>query len=441
MCFGNKNTRSDEPPPRIVQRPSRDGQRDAKTSHYNSQSTHGQSSGDATGSYAPPSGPPPAQHHDNYAPPSGPPPSQQQSSYAPPSGPPPSQRQNVDYAPPSGPPPTQTSQHYAPPAGPPPTQRDEYGYAPPSGPPPARHQDDYAPPSGPPPKSNDWAQPPPGPPPSSQPQHPWEVAVPDTSLFPPPPAIFSGFDRSPSSNAPEEEAIAGEQWCEQYPLTKPMFLDQLGKAALGASNFRLMEPAGFNGKLNWLAPGRWEGYTAKNTPDRCIISYPPLYVVNEHDPIRFGKPKTIYYEVKLQKDSPNAFIGMGFTALPYPSFRMPGWHRGSLAVHGDDGHKYINDRWGGQDFTTEFRRGETYGIGMTLRAVGGSKPQVDIFFTRNGTFTAGWALHEETDAEQNLPVTGLEGLHDLSCAIGTYDAVKFEVIFDPSRWLHNPYQV
>ena len=392
MCFGSKNERSDEPAPRPVQTPSQDHPGDVKTSRYNPQYTPGRSSGEPS-----------------YAPPSGPPPSQQQAQYAPPAGPPPGQ--------------------YVPPPGPPPSHQQ---------------QGDYAPPPGPPPKFDDWVKPPPGPPPppsTSKSQHDWEIAVPDTSLFPPPPAIFSGFDRSPTSNATEEDAIAGEDWCEQYPLTRPMALDHPGMTALQAGNIRLMEPAGFNGKLNWLGPGHWEGHTAKNTPDRCIIGYPPLYVVNEHDPIRFGQPKTIYYEIKIRPDSPNVFIGLGFTALPYPSFRMPGWHRGSLAVHGDDGHKYINDRWGGKTFTDEFRRGDTYGIGMTLRAVGEAKPQVDIFFTRNGILVGGWALHEETDAEQDLPVTGLEGLHDLSCAIGTYDAVRFEVIFEASKWMYNPYQV
>jgi hypothetical protein len=258
--------------------------------------------------------------------------------------------------------------------------------------------------------------------------------VPDTSLFPPPPAIFSGFDRSPASNADEQQAIAGEEWCERYPLTAPMALNEPAKAALKAGNIRLIEPTGFNGKLNWLSPGHWEGSTAKNTPDRCIISYPPLYAVNEHSPLRLGHAKTIYYEVKLRSDSRNVCIGMGFTALPYPSFRMPGWHRGSLAVHGDDGHKYINDRWGGKTFTESFRKGDTYGIGMTLLPTGADKPQVNIFFTHNGTRVGEWDLHEETDAEQDLPVTGLEGLHDLSCAIGTYDGVSFEVIFDPAKW-------
>lgn len=420
MCFGSKNERSDEPAPRPVQRPpSQDHKADLGSNNpYNPQNSYSNGPGQSSGgpSYAPPQGPPPSQQQNQYQ-------------YAPPPGPPPTHQQQGEYAPPSGPPPFNQQQQgdYAPPSGPPPSHQDQAYYAPPSKPEAVGHGQ-YAPPLGPPPSQ-------------SKPKEAWEIAVPDTSLFPPPPAIFSGFERSPTSNATEEEANAGEAWCVQYPMVQPMTLDHPGHVALESGNIRLMEPPGFNGKLNWLSPGHWEGHTKKNTPDRCIIGYPPLYVVTQHDPLRFGKPKTVYYEVKLAHDSPNVFLGLGFTALPYPSFRMPGWHRGSLAIHGDDGHKYINDRWGGKDFTAEFRRGETYGIGMTFRAVGGPKPQVDIFFTRNGTMTGGWALHEETDAIEDLPVTGLEGLHDLSCAIGTYDAVKFEVIFEPSKWLHNPYQV
>ncbi|KAK5992696.1 Protein ssh4 [Cladobotryum mycophilum] len=394
MCFGSKKETNDDPPPRPAHHSS--GQSDVKTSNYSLQS-------------GAPSG------YQSYPPAAN----MGQSQYQPPTGPPPGQQQQNNYAPPSGPPPGQ-HQDYAPPPGPPPIHQ-QGDYAPPAGPPPPRQYGDYAPPPGPPPSSYDWA-----------------AAVPDTSLFPPPPAIFSGYDRSHANNATEQEAEAGEAWCEQYPLVRPMELDQAGKGALQFNNFRLMEPAGFDGRLNWLGPGHWEGHTSKHSQDRCIIGYPPLYSVTEHDPTVRGQPKTIYYEVKIRPNSRTTNIAIGFTALPYPSFRLPGWHRGSLGVHGDDGHRYINDRWGGKDFTTEFHKGETIGIGMTFTPTGTHKPRVDIFLTRNGVRTGGWDLHEETDAEQDLPVTGLEGFHDLSCAIGAFEGTDFEVVFDPAKWVHQP---
>ncbi|KAH7320005.1 hypothetical protein B0I35DRAFT_408733 [Stachybotrys elegans] len=430
MCFSSKDESNDDPAPRPHQQPpaqqrtSSDMKKSSAPPFAHSSSSNGGPSGGAKS--------------DDYAPPPGPPPPLG------PSGPPPPAGSYGEYAPPPGPPPGPGGHNeYAPPSGPPPPLGGYGDYAPPPGPPPgANGHNDYAPPPGPPPgpgAHGDYA-PPPGPPPSSKPMHDWEIAVPDTTLFPPPPAIFSGFDRSPATNAPEEEAIAGDEWCERFPLTPPITLDAGGKAALKTNNVRLMEPMGFNGKLAWVGSGRWEATTARNSPDRCIISYPPLYVVSEHDPARYGVHRTIYYEVKLRTDSPTVNLAMGFSALPYPSFRMPGWHRGSLAVHGDDGHKYINDKWGGKTFTQAFNRGDTYGIGMTLKPSGGQMPQVDIFFTRNGVLVDGWDLHEETDADQDLPVTGLEGFHDLCCSIGTFDGLSFEVIFEPSQWMYKGVQ-
>lgn len=37
-------------------------------------------------------------------------------------------------------------------------------------------------------------------------------------------------------------------------------------------------------------------------------------------------------------------------------------------MHGDDGRRFVNDTWGGKDFTIEFVEGETLGIGMEFSA-------------------------------------------------------------------------
>lgn len=450
MCFGGKNERSDDPPPRPAQnyQSQNQGGDYNKMTNLGSNNPYGNNGGGSAGypsqnQYAGGSssnyyggGPSGQQQQDQYAPPPGPPPTHnqhQQDQYAPPPGPPPShspqppQQRQDDYAPPPGPPPSHSQQDYAPPPGPPPSHGQQ-------------SQDQYAPPPGPPPSqsNNSWMAPPKDGEPQP-PQHNWEAAVPDTSLFPPPPAIFSGYYESHAHNSTEAEAEAGEEWCEQYPLTQPINLDGPGSDALRSHNYRLIEPQGFDGKLNWLGPGNWEVKTNRKALDRTLISYPPLYVVSQHDPTRFGRTKTVYYEVKIRRSSSTVNIAMGFSALPYPSFRLPGWHRGSLAVHGDDGHKYINDRWGGKDFTNEFRKGETYGLGMRFspsRSGEAHKAHVQILFTRNGIETGSWNLHEETDADEDLPVTGLEGFHDLCCSIGSFEGTDFEVVFDPSKWMY-----
>ncbi|KAB5549725.1 hypothetical protein GE09DRAFT_966444 [Coniochaeta sp. 2T2.1] len=318
--------------------------------------------------------------------------------------------------------------------------------APPPGPPPARSAgDDFAPPPGPPP-ARDYTLPPSGPPPSSSKpggEHNWEDLVPDTSLFPPPPDIFSGYDRSPATNATEAEAEAGEAWCASHPLSPPLDLDASVLEGRKTGSIRLMAPeAGpFRGKLEWAGNGTWRGQTTTKAGDYCYIGYPPLYAVKRDSPLSLpggqGK-RTIYYEVRVlpSNSAKEISLAIGFTALPYPSFRMPGWHRGSLAVHGDDGHKYINDRWGGKDFVPPMKKGETYGIGMTFTAVEGGRVETDVFYTQGGREVGRWNLHEETDAEQDLPVTGLEGYHDLAAAVGTFGEVGFEAVFEPGRWLY-----
>ena len=64
--------------------------------------------------------------------------------------------------------------------------------------------------------------------------------------------------------------------------------------------------------------------------------------------------------------SEEAGIAVGYCAKPYPGWRLPGWERASLGVHGDDGRRFVNDSYGGKDFTKAFKPGETVGIGMEL---------------------------------------------------------------------------
>ncbi|RAL61800.1 hypothetical protein DID88_002863 [Monilinia fructigena] len=216
------------------------------------------------------------------------------------------------------------------------------------------------------------------PPPSKaqEPYHDWQTAVPDTSILPPPPSM--GYQRSDANNATEEEALQGKAWCEQNPLGSPVQFPQAALEALDAVT-----------------------------------------------------------------------LGLGFVAQPYPTFRLPGWHRGSFGVHGDDGHKYINDLWGGKDFTDKFRAGQTIGIGMTFTPRNSNNPpaydagpaqttaqtpiNVEIFFTRDGKRNSGWNLHEEGDSVEDLPVTGLEGMHDLYAAVGTFENVEFQIVFNESE--------
>jgi hypothetical protein len=69
----------------------------------------------------------------------------------------------------------------------------------------------------------------------------------------------------------------------------------------------------------------------------------------------------------------------------------------------------------------------------------GGRIEVRCFFTRNGQFDQEWDIHEEQDVTINLPVTGLEGYHDLAGAVGTFERVSYDVVFDPARWKYRPF--
>ncbi|CAG8949046.1 hypothetical protein HYFRA_00002175 [Hymenoscyphus fraxineus] len=346
-----------------------------------------------------------------------------QNNYAPPPGPPPShqQSQNV-YNPPPGPPP---NQQYTPPSGPPPSQQPQYDYS--------------------------YVKPPEGPPPKQEPYHDWETAVPDTSLLPPPPSM--GNQRSATNNATEAEAEQGEAWCAQNRFTPPMTLPIELLQALDRGDVGVVIPRGYKGTLIRTRPGVWAGSTKSGSPDTTISSANPVYSVIAHSPFNTGRPRTIYYEVRIgRRNRPEVSLALGYAAPPYPTFRLPGWHRGCLAVHGDDGSKFINDRWGGKNFTTPFKPGETIGLGMTFTGIDPNAPpsygpvqttasapmNVEVFLTRDGRRVDGWNLHEEGDAQEDLPVTGLEGLNDLYAAVGTFESVEFEIIFNPGEWMYRP---
>jgi hypothetical protein len=335
-------------------------------------------------------------------------------------------------------------ERYAPPPGPPPSQ----SYIPPPGPP--LSHSEYAPPAGPPPSRIDYA-PPLGPPPTQTPFHDWQSAVPDTSLFPPPPSV--GNQQSRTNNATEVQAEQGESWCRDNPLLAPVHLPQEALFALQRGEIGVVKPRSYIGVLDRPRPGVWAGKTNSNCPDSCITSSIPLYLVHAHSPLRTGQKTTIYYEVRISKNNRREVsLALGFSAPPYPTFRLPGWHRGSLAVHGDDGSKFINDRWGGKDFTVPFKPGETLGIGMSFEKRDLSAPpsygqaqteaqnsiNVKIFLTRDGTVAGSWNLHEEADSVEDLPVTGLEGYHDLSATVGVFEGVEFEIVFVKGEWMFHP---
>lgn len=331
--------------------------------------------------------------------------------------------------------------------------QENFAYRPPPGPPSGSNR--YRPPPGPPP---DRYEPPPGPPPSHSvssadppPYHDWTV-VPDTALLPPPPEL--GHDMSPFSNASKCDADRAKEWCRRNPIIRPHQPTPQQHANVSNGDVRFVKPGEYDGDLSMTNTGAWRGKTQAESKDSCLLTSSPIYFACADSPLLTEISKTIYFEIKLRslgrgRGNDESSIAIGFCSIPYPAWRMPGWERGSLAIHGDDGRKYVNDSWGGKDFTSAFKEGETIGLGMTFsissatagceaQATIGPPTNVKVFMTREGRLEGDWDLHEELDADNDLGIEGLEGQSDLYGAVGIFGGVEFDIFFHSRDWLWQP---
>lgn len=320
-------------------------------------------------------------------------------------------------------------------------------YIPPPGPPPSQAKEQIAPPPGPPPSRSHHHQVPDDEPP---PYDPW-LQVPDNATLPPPPS-FGSFanDESPTANASADSADRARHWCRLNKLYSPRRLTQPELISIQNGALTLTRPPNLAATLSAQRIGTTLVRTRPSCDDSILLSHLPLYTVAHHSPIHTGRGHMIYFEILVKRmggssshfstSEADAGIAIGFLAPPYPSFRLPGWERASLGIHGDDGRRYVDNNRGGQDFTTSFRAGEVVGIGMMFSppSYQGDRVGVEVFFTREGKKEGGWNLYEERDADEEGSVDGLDGTRDLLAAVGFFGGVEFETRFRRDEWLYMP---
>lgn len=83
-----------------------------------------------------------------------------------------------------------------------------------------------------------------------------------------------------------------------------------------------------------------------------------------------------YWEAKLYDKPESTMINIGVTTKPYPLFRLPGYHRYSIA-YTSTGHRRYNQPFTPSNYGPPFVQGDVIGCGY--------KPRTGtIFFTRNG---------------------------------------------------------
>ncbi|KAL3457621.1 hypothetical protein BJX64DRAFT_268485 [Aspergillus heterothallicus] len=279
------------------------------------------------------------------------------------------------------------------------------------------------------------------------PYHNWQDAVPDTAILPPPP-VTANYS-STAGNASSDDAERAHNWCDAYPLWRAAHPP--GPVYTRVQNYDVAHtvPSEFKGDIS-MHFDRWRGYTKEGNGDCVLITMLPLYFALMDSPSVTERRKTIYFEVKLRglgagpSFQDTSGLAIGYVAQPYPTWRSPGWERGSIGVFSDDGCRFVNDSFGGRDFTRPFTIGETVGLGMTFQlptdtTVSGAPLRLDVqvFFTRNGKRVGGWNLNEERDAEAGA-IDGLEGDVDIYAAIGFFGGVDFEICYSPGGWLYSP---
>ena len=301
-----------------------------------------------------------------------------------------------------------------PPPGPPLSNAEREAFSPPPGPPPSQ--------------SNAEANPPP--------YHDW-TSIPDTSLLPPPPALPE--ESSPTNNASYDSAAAAHDWCASHPLYTPTTPSSSLHTSSQNGHLTFGRPPTLtrSATLRRTGPGRTQLTTQCGQQDAVLLTTLPLYFAAVDHPLHTEQERCIYFEVNVLsvRDSESG-IAIGFASKPYPPWRLPGWHRASLAVHGDDGRRYVNDSWGGQEFVAAFRAGETVGVGMRYlpQDRGGGRCMTKVFFTRNGRREGGWDVDEERDAERDEGLEGLQGEMDMYAAVGVFGGVECETVLGREGW-------
>lgn len=238
--------------------------------------------------------------------------------------------------------------------------------------------------------------------------------------LPPPPSI--SHDISPAFNSTRALSDAGHRFTAFNPLFPPEQFPYALLSSIPAHPAPLSlspPPRHFRGSISAVNGGVL--VEANGTEDACLTSAAPLFAAGYHHPANTRRGRVFGYEAMvLGLPSEAAVVAVGFVAKPYPAFRLPGWHRGSLGVHSDDGRRYCNDDHGGKDFGPPFRVGERIGISMRFPIDSGGRG-IEIFVTRNGKPAGGWRLYEEMDSQRGKdPTEGLDGSRDIYAAIGVW---------------------
>jgi hypothetical protein len=302
-------------------------------------------------------------------------------------------------------------------------------------------------------------------PPANSSHHAADIDPPPPD-YPPPPGF--SHDYSSGANATASEADNAAHWCRAYPLTAPFPLAPHLLRIIHSHQHTLLTPPRFKGSVSLVnaSTSSWRVESYRGCKDTLIQTTIPAYATLSDSPLVTERPRTIYFEIRilrlgastsstgpghahrltsmfsraLHAADEECGVAIGFFAPPYPPFRLPGWQRGSVAIHSDDGRRYVSNPEGGVDCTTPFKVGETIGVGISFNMaayIAGRAPklEVDVVVTKDGRRIGGWNLERQGDAAVEK-LEGLRGEMDLFPAIGVFGETEIEVNFGETTWLY-----
>ncbi|ORX33994.1 concanavalin A-like lectin/glucanase domain-containing protein [Kockovaella imperatae] len=118
-------------------------------------------------------------------------------------------------------------------------------------------------------------------------------------------------------------------------------------------------------EITFLSDG--PGMAAREGGGNSVMANLPLPKLNE----------VYYFEVKMYEKPPATEVAIGLATKPYPSFRLPGWNRCSVAYFASDGFKSHNYPFTAASHGQPLAEGDVLGVGYRPRTG-------TVFFTRNG---------------------------------------------------------
>ena len=118
-------------------------------------------------------------------------------------------------------------------------------------------------------------------------------------------------------------------------------------------------------EITFLSDG--PGMPVREGGGNSVMANLPLPKLNE----------VYYWEVKMYDKPATTEVAIGLATKPYPSFRLPGWNRFSVAYFASDGFRSHNYPFTASSYGPPLAEGDVLGVGYRPRTG-------TVFFTRNG---------------------------------------------------------